>query len=163
MKEKYGIIDIGSNTMRLVIYERNKSGRLKEVENVKAVARLRNYLTEDNVLTEEGIRVLLETLLSFQDITRHHQIQHVKCVATATIRQAKNQEDIKKLVEETTDFPIRVLSEYEEAYYGFLAAVNSTPITEGITIDIGGGSTELTYIKTVSLWNITSSHSAHYH
>jgi exopolyphosphatase / guanosine-5'-triphosphate,3'-diphosphate pyrophosphatase len=123
MKEKYGIIDIGSNTMRLVIYERNKSGRLKEVENVKAVARLRNYLTEDNVLTEEGIRVLLETLLSFQDITRHHQIQHVKCVATATIPQAKNQEDI----EETMDFPIRVLSEYEEAYYGFLAVVNSPP------------------------------------
>jgi exopolyphosphatase/guanosine-5'-triphosphate,3'-diphosphate pyrophosphatase len=143
MKEKYGIIDIGSDTMRLVIYERNKSGRLKEVENVKAVARLRNYLTEDNVLTEEGIRVLLETLLSFQDITRHHQIQHVKCVATATIRQAKNQEDI----EETMDFPIRVLSEYEEAYYGFLAVVNSPPITEGITIDIGGGSTELTYYK----------------
>jgi exopolyphosphatase / guanosine-5'-triphosphate,3'-diphosphate pyrophosphatase len=147
MKEKYGIIDIGSNTIRLVIYERNKSGRLKEVENVKSVARLRNYLTEDNVLTEEGIRMLLETLLSFQDITRHHQIQHVKCIATATIRQAKNQEDIKKLVEETTDFSIRVLSEYEEAYYGFLAAVNSTPITEGITIDIGGGSTELTYYK----------------
>jgi exopolyphosphatase / guanosine-5'-triphosphate,3'-diphosphate pyrophosphatase len=147
MKEKYGIIDIGSNTMRLVIYERNKSGRLKEVENVKAVARLRNYLTEDDVLTEEGIRMLLETLLSFQDITRHHQVQHVKCIATATIRQAKNRKDIIKLVEETTDFQIRVLSGYEEAYYGFLAVVNSTPITEGITIDIGGGSTELTYYK----------------
>ncbi|ALF10475.1 hypothetical protein BCV53_10900 [Parageobacillus thermoglucosidasius] len=91
--------------------------------------------------------MLLETLLSFQDITRHHQIQHVKCVATATIRQAKNKEEIKKLVEETTDFQIRVLSEYEEAYYGFLSVVNSTPITEGITIDIGGGSTELTYYK----------------
>jgi exopolyphosphatase / guanosine-5'-triphosphate,3'-diphosphate pyrophosphatase len=147
MKEKYGIIDIGSNTMRLVIYERNKGGRLKEVENVKSVARLRNYLTEEEILTEEGIRVLLDTLFIFQDITRHHRIQNVKCVATATIRQAKNREEIIQLVEEKTDFHIRVLSGYEEAYYGFLAVVNSTPITEAVTIDIGGGSTELTYYR----------------
>jgi len=43
MKEKYGIIDIGSNTIRLVIYEQSKSGRIKEVENIKTVARLRKY------------------------------------------------------------------------------------------------------------------------
>jgi exopolyphosphatase / guanosine-5'-triphosphate,3'-diphosphate pyrophosphatase len=53
MREKYGIIDIGSNTIRLVIYERNKSGRLREIENVKAAARLRNYLNEEQILTDK--------------------------------------------------------------------------------------------------------------
>jgi exopolyphosphatase/guanosine-5'-triphosphate,3'-diphosphate pyrophosphatase len=147
MREKYGIIDIGSNTIRLVIYERNKSGRLREIENVKAAARLRNYLNEEQILTDKGIAVLLDTLRSFQDITRHHQLESVKCVATAAIRQAKNQEEIIQLVEKHTDFHIRVLSGYEEAYYGFLAVVNSTPMTQAVTIDIGGGSTEITYFK----------------
>ncbi|WP_181555103.1 Ppx/GppA phosphatase family protein [Thermaerobacillus caldiproteolyticus] len=147
VKEKYGIIDIGSNTIRLVIYERSKSGRLREIENVKAVARLRNYLNYNHILTDEGIVILLDTLRSFQEITRYHQLKRVKCVATATIRQAKNQNEIIRLVEENTDFRVRVLTGEEEAYYGFLAVVNSTPIPEAVTIDIGGGSTEITYYK----------------
>ncbi|MFC0270702.1 exopolyphosphatase [Metabacillus herbersteinensis] len=155
-KDKYAIIDIGSNTMRLVIFQRDKSGRLKEIENVKAVARLRNYLTEGSILTKDGIRILLTTLHSFQGVTRHHQLKEVKCVATATIRQAANQKEIINLVTEETDFTIRLLSEYEEAYFGFLAVVNSTSIDDGITIDIGGGSTEITYFKDRKLINYHS-------
>jgi len=147
MKGKYGIIDIGSNTIRLVIYERNKAGRLKEIENVKSVARLREYLSDDEILSEEGIQVLLGTLLSFQEITRHHQVNEIKCVATATIRQAKNRQEIIDLIEKATDFQMRILTGFEEAYYGYLAVVNSTSVSEAVTIDIGGGSTELTYFK----------------
>lgn len=133
--------------MRLVIYVEDKSGRLKEVENVKAVARLRNYLNDDHTLSDEGIKILINTLKGFQEVTRFHKLSTVKCVATATVRQAINQSDILSAVRENTDFQIRILSEYEEAYYGFLAVVNSTSFHEGITIDIGGGSTEITYFK----------------
>ncbi|MGG0176931.1 exopolyphosphatase [Gottfriedia acidiceleris] len=147
MKEKYGIIDIGSNTIRLVIYEKSNSRRIKEVENIKTVARLRKYLNDKEVLNTEGKNILLNTLLMFQEITRHHKIGEIKCVATATIRQSVNQDEIIQLVAENTDFTLRVLSGHEEAYYGFLAVLNSTPIQEGITIDIGGGSTEVTYFK----------------
>ncbi|MGD6833104.1 exopolyphosphatase [Sutcliffiella halmapala] len=151
MKDKYGIIDIGSNTMRLVIYKRDKSGRLKEVENVKSVARLRNYLNHDEYLTENGVHKLITTLSSFRAITDFHQLAEVKCVATATIRQAANREEIQEMVQKETGFTMRILSEYEEAYYGYLAVVNTTPFTEGITIDIGGGSTEITYFKNKEL------------
>lgn len=146
-QEKYAIIDIGSNTMRLVIYLRDKSGRLKEIENVKTVARLRNYLSESSVLNNIGIHILINTLQSFQGITRHHKIKEVKCVATATIRQSQNKQEIQDKVKLETDFTLRILSEYEEAFYGYLAVVNSTPFKSGITIDIGGGSTELTYFE----------------
>lgn len=146
-QEKYAIIDIGSNTIRLVIYTRDKSGRFTESENVKAVARLRNYLNEDNLLEREGIDILVKTLKSFQEVTRHHQLKAIKCVATAAVRQAENQDEIMKAVESETDFTIRILSEFEEANYGYLAVVNSTPFTSGITVDIGGGSTEITYFN----------------
>ena len=66
-------------------------------------------------MNEEGIEVLLQTLFQFQESTRFHQLHHVLCVATATIRQSENQEEIKKLVEGQTDFTLRVLSEYDEA------------------------------------------------
>lgn len=145
--DEYGIIDIGSNSMRLVLYKRDMSGRLKEIENVKIVARLREHLTHDGILTSTGISQLINTLLSFQEVTRHHGIQEVKCIATATIRQANNQEQIIKEVEKQTDFSIRILSEYEEAYYGYIAVIHSFSIEEAITIDIGGGSTEITYFN----------------
>jgi exopolyphosphatase / guanosine-5'-triphosphate,3'-diphosphate pyrophosphatase len=151
LKGKYGIVDIGSNTIRLVIYQQDKSGRLKEIENVKAVARLRNFLLENGELSEDGIKVLIDTLKSFQEVTRFHQLRNVKCVATATIRQAINQKEIIQIVQKETDFQIRILSEYEEAYYGFLAVVNSTSIHDGFTIDIGGGSTEITYFQNRNL------------
>lgn len=48
--------------MRLVVYLRDKSGRIKEKENVKVVARLRNYLTADGVLDDKGIQTLVKTL-----------------------------------------------------------------------------------------------------
>ncbi|TWT02148.1 exopolyphosphatase [Planococcus sp. CPCC 101016] len=146
-QEKYAIIDIGSNTIRLVIYTRDKSGRFTESENVKAVARLRNYLNADNRLEPEGIDILVKTLKSFQEVTRHHQLKDIKSVATAAVRQAENQDEIMAAVEKETDFTIRILSEFEEANYGYLAVVNSTPFTSGITVDIGGGSTEITYFN----------------
>lgn len=146
-KNYYAIIDIGSNTMRLVIYVQEKAGRLREVENVKAVARLRSHLNQDDNLAKEGMDILINTLQNFSDVLKTYNLTDFVCVATATIRQAKNQDELKQLVKEHLDWEMRILSEQEEAFYGYLAVVNSTSIKEGITIDIGGGSTEVTYFK----------------
>lgn len=51
-------------------------------------------------MNEEGIEVLLQTLFQFQESTRFHQLHHVLCVATATIRQSENQEEIKSLLKD---------------------------------------------------------------
>lgn len=146
-KSYYSIIDIGSNSIRLVIYAQDHSLRLHEVENVKAMARLRNYLTEDNVMNNKGIEKLIRTLTSFREVVHNYELTEFICVATAAVRQAKNQAEICEQVYEATGWKLRILSEKEEAYYGYLSVVNSTTINEGITIDIGGGSTEITYFK----------------
>ncbi|RDW15532.1 Ppx/GppA family phosphatase [Oceanobacillus chungangensis] len=143
----YSIIDIGSNTMRLVVYTKEKSGRFHEVENTKAVARLRNYLTSDNTLSNDGIERMVNILQSFKEVVDTYELNELVCVATATIRQAKNNQAIKEIVKTEVGWEMQILSEKEEAYYGYLAVVNSTSISEGITIDIGGGSTEITYFK----------------
>lgn len=147
-KKSYNaLVDIGSNTMRLVIYLPNEAGRFHEVENVKVVARLRNHLDEDGYLSEEGINILISTLKEFEDVLTIYPIKHFTVVATATVRQAKNRDHLVKLVEDSLGWSMKILSDYEEAFYGYLAIVNSTSLTEGITVDMGGGSTEVTYFK----------------
>ncbi|RXI99429.1 exopolyphosphatase [Anaerobacillus alkaliphilus] len=146
-EQSIALIDIGSNSIRLVIFQLDGVGYYKEIQNLKVVARLSSHITEDGELSDKGVSVLLNTLKQFQEITRTYNLSIIKCVATAAIRQAKNQQAILKKIAEQTDFSIRVLSEYEEAYFGFLAVTNSTSINDGITIDIGGGSTEVTLFK----------------
>jgi len=148
LKDRVAIVDIGSNTVRLVIYEREEDRReYRELDNIKIAARLRIYLNGQQFLNEKGIRVLIDSLQTFQAIVRHYNVAKVICVATATIRQARNQQEIMQQVQEETGFMIKMLSEYEEAYYGYLAVVSSMDINEGITIDMGGGSTEVTYFR----------------
>lgn len=148
LKEKVAIIDIGSNTIRLVIYEKLINGRqLKEIENIKVSLRLRMYLDNKHFLKEEGISLLIEALQSFKMMLDLYGVLEIFVVATATVRQAGNKKDIVQIIHEKTSFTITILSDYEEAYLGYLAVVNSIDINEGFTIDMGGGSTELTYFR----------------
>ncbi|MBB6443666.1 Ppx/GppA family phosphatase [Bacillus benzoevorans] len=146
-KEKWAVIDIGSNTIRLVIYEKMNHASLKEAENIKTTARLRHYLTDEGTLNSEGVALLIEILQEFNEIIHFHKVEKIYCVATATIRQSKNQQEIKALVKEKTGLKMKIFSEEEEAFHGFYAVSRSTSIDTGITIDIGGGSTEVTYFE----------------
>lgn len=144
-KETWAVIDIGSNTIRLVIYEKKNNASLKEAENIKTTARLRYYLNKNGMLSSEGIALLIKILQEFKEIIQFHQVSKIYCIATATIRQSKNQQEIKALVEEKTGLKMKIFSEEEEAFHGFYAVSRSTSIDTGVTIDIGGGSTEVTY------------------
>lgn len=146
-QEKWAVIDIGSNTIRLVIYEIKKGGSYKETENIKTVARLRQYLDDENAMQEEGIELLVSILQGFKEIILFHQVTSIYCVATATIRQSKNQQELVAIVKERTGFDVVVYSEQDEAFTGYYAVSHSTPIETGITIDMGGGSTEITYFE----------------
>ncbi|WP_153728654.1 Ppx/GppA family phosphatase [Salinibacillus xinjiangensis] len=148
MTERVGIIDIGSNTIRLVIYERLESWKhFEELENIKITARLRSYFDETQSLNEAGIERLMTALEEFHNILEHYKVNEFICVATASIRQAANKEEILQIVKEKIQITIKLLGDYEEAFYGVNAVLHSIPINEGITIDIGGGSTEITYFK----------------
>lgn len=149
--KNWAVIDIGSNTIRLVIYKETINGSYKEMENVKAIARLRQYLNVQKVLEQKGIDLCLSILKEFKRIIDFHGVKNVKCVATATIRQAVNKSEILSTIKENTGFAIEILSEQEEAYLGYLAVVNTTAIEDGVTIDIGGGSTEITYFQNKKL------------
>ena len=71
---KTAIIDIGSNTIRLVLYSYNKNEGLQEFGNIKTVARLRTYIMPNGEMSEEGIQLLADTLHSFQLILADYEV-----------------------------------------------------------------------------------------
>ncbi|MGE7090110.1 Ppx/GppA family phosphatase [Lysinibacillus sp. NPDC048646] len=148
---KTAIIDIGSNTIRLVLYQYDKEEGLRELGNIKTVARLRTYLQPSGEMSEEGIQVLTETLLTFKAMLDDFEVVDVKAAATAAIRQASNREQIITFMQERTGIKIELLSEEEEAYYGYVAVAHSIGTRSAVTIDIGGGSTEITLFENKQL------------
>nr|WP_263312879.1 exopolyphosphatase [Mammaliicoccus sp. Marseille-Q6498] len=145
--KRLGLIDIGSNTIRLVIFECSKETGLNELQNVKTPARLSQYLTEDKEMTEEGINVLVETLNSFKKVAKKFFVEELVPAATAAVRQSKNLDQIIEKVKSKTNLDIEVIPEEDEAFYGFYAATHTLNIENGMTVDIGGGSTEVTYFE----------------
>ena len=155
---KTAIIDIGSNTVRLVLYECNDKHGLYEFGNFKTVARLRTYILPDGKMSDEGLDVLAQTLISFKEIMDDYGVTDIYAAATAAVRQATNQQEIITEMHELTGIEVHVLSEEEEAYFGFVAVAHSVDTPSAITIDIGGGSTEITLYENKKLQKTYSFH-----
>ena len=94
MEERIGLVDIGSNTIRLVIFNFNKESGINELLNIKTPARLSQYLTKDNKMSKEGIKVLIDALHSFKSVSDKFNVTELHPIATAAIRQSKNNDEI---------------------------------------------------------------------
>ncbi|GEL08803.1 Ppx/GppA family phosphatase [Salisediminibacterium halotolerans] len=142
-----GIIDMGSNSIRFVIYQVDSSACYREIQNLKVAARLSTFIDEEQNMSNEGIKVILNTLKRFELVAKDYEFTALRGVATAAVRNASNRDEILAEIKKHSRFPIEILDESAEAYYGYLAVTNATSFNEGVTIDIGGGSTEITYFE----------------
>lgn len=154
--KKISLIDIGSNTIRLVLFEYTKARGLKEIRNIKTPARLAGYIDSDGYMAEEGILSLLKILNSFKQISEKYDITDIYPVATAAIRQSKNRNQIIERIKSELDLDAKIITGEEEATLGFEAAVHTISYHDAVTIDIGGGSTELTFYENKELIYKTS-------
>ena len=148
--ENVGVLDIGSNTIRLVVYGVDALYNYSEVINIKTPARLSQYVEEVDdalIMSEAGIQILIETLISFKHVADESNISHLFAFATAAVRLSSNQEEILQRIHDTVGIEVRILSGDEEAEYGQYAVAHSFCDDEGLTVDLGGGSCEVTYFK----------------
>jgi exopolyphosphatase/guanosine-5'-triphosphate,3'-diphosphate pyrophosphatase len=98
-------------------------------------------------LQEEPMERALETLELYAHFCRATEIREVRPVATSAIREAANRAEFLVRARERSGLEVRVLSREEEARYGYLAAVNSTTLADGVALDLGGGSMQLTRVQ----------------
>lgn len=145
----YGVIDLGSNTIRLVIYQLKKlslhssNPGFKRLVNSKNMAGLAAFVDSEGVFTSQGINRAENVLSEHLRHASYFDCERVDIFATAVIRNAVNREDVVKELENRLHTPICVLSGDEEAHLDFVGATCNRVIEEGLLVDIGGASTEL--------------------
>lgn len=136
------VIDIGSNSVRLVIY-RIEGRSIWPLFNEKVLAGLGRDLKTTGALHPGGLRESLVALRRFKAILESYDLQQLHVVATAAIREALDGPDFVKTVLDLTGFHIRVLSGPEEAYYAALGVRCGHLDAKGVVGDLGGSSLEL--------------------
>ena len=141
--QRIAIIDVGSNSARLVITQIYKSGAYNMVYNQKEALRLSQKVDINGMLTEEAFTGTLECMHSFAAMCKIFNVDKIVAVATAAMRNAKNGKELTALVEKETEIHLHILGGKAEAYASYLGVINTINIKDGIIFDLGGGSTEL--------------------
>ncbi len=143
--EKIGIIDLGSNTARLVIVEMLGDGHYMVIDQIKESVRLGKDMERDGFLKPQRIAETIKTLKMFRKLCDAYEIERIIAVATAAVRRAKNQRSFLDEVVANTGIKLKVLSAEEEATYVYRGVINSMDIPKGLILEIGGGSTKVIY------------------
>lgn len=141
------IIDIGSNSVRLIIYEINGDSTFKVLNEEKRTIRLGSYLTESDYLADNGLHILLNVLRVFKNICERYDVGEIYVVATEAIRRSVNKHHICNKVKLDLGLKVNILSGLEEAKYGYLAIKNSMIEKDAILLDLGGSSMEITLME----------------
>jgi exopolyphosphatase / guanosine-5'-triphosphate,3'-diphosphate pyrophosphatase len=142
-EQRLAVVDLGSNSFRLVVFTWVDDSWFRLSDEIHEVVRIGEGLEETGVLAKEPMERALETVELYAHFCRATGIDDVQAVATSAIRDATNRDEFL----ERAALDVRVLSTEEEAFYGYLAAVNSTTLTDGVAFDLGGGSMQLARVE----------------
>ncbi|NPA51099.1 MAG: Ppx/GppA family phosphatase, partial [Epsilonproteobacteria bacterium] len=148
MPKRVAIIDIGSNSLRLVIFQRTSRFGFHLINQLKSNARISEGSFENKgYLQPKAIARTISTLSTFQDVIKDYKAKKTLVIATAAVRNAPNRLEFLKEVREKTKLNIKVIDGKKEAFLAAVAAKNLLPISNAVTIDIGGGSSDIALIK----------------
>ena len=140
------VLDIGSNSVRLVVYERHARA-LTPLYNEKSACALGRGLAASGRLAYESIDRALTAIQRFALVTRLMRVGQVHVLATSAVREAENSKVFVDAVTEIMGAEVRVLSGEEEAHFASLGVISGMPDFVGVVGDLGGGSLELSAIS----------------
>ncbi len=143
---RLAVIDCGSNSFRLVVFTYTDEW-WKRTDEIHEAVRVGEGLDAAGELQPAPMERALETLELYAHFCRATGVSAVRPVATSAIRDAGNQEKFLKQARKRSGLEVEVLSGEAEARYGYLAAINSTTLTQGVVLDLGGGSLQLTRVE----------------
>ena len=141
--ERIAVADLGSNSFRLVIYGYERGRWWQHADEIREAVRISEGIGEDGRLRRKPMERALRTAEVFDAYCHSTGVDQLEAVATSAIRDAPNRDDLLEQIEERTSLPVRVISTEEEARYGYLAIANSTTLSDGFGVDIGGGSVQV--------------------
>jgi exopolyphosphatase/guanosine-5'-triphosphate,3'-diphosphate pyrophosphatase len=140
------IVDIGSNSVRLVIYE-SFTRTPAVLHNEKAICAIGRNMVSNGRLNDEGIRSALAALARYRMLADAHHADTREAVATAAARDAPNGNDFVSRAEAAWGSPIRILSGEEEARVAAEGVIAGIPEADGLAADLGGGSLDMVPVR----------------
>lgn len=148
MSYNFAVIDLGSNSVRMSINSLEKDGSWCVIEKLRSTVRLSEGMTNDNFLKEEAMSRVISAIESFTEKAKEYKCISIAAVATAALRRAANKELFLSRVKDRTGIEFEIISGEQEAYYSYLAVSETVGIKDGVIYDTGGGSTEITLVRT---------------
>jgi exopolyphosphatase/guanosine-5'-triphosphate,3'-diphosphate pyrophosphatase len=141
---RLGVLDVGSNTVHLLVVDAHRGGHPLPATSVKHELRLAELLGSDGAISAAGTRRLVDLVESARVHAEEHAVEDLVAFATSAVREAPNGEDVLALVRAETGVDLQVLAGDEEARMTFLAARRWYGWSAGrlLVLDIGGGSLE---------------------
>jgi exopolyphosphatase/guanosine-5'-triphosphate,3'-diphosphate pyrophosphatase len=157
---RVGIVDIGSNTVRLVVYEAHTKLPLP-IFNEKVQCALARDLSKTGVLSARGVSEALRSLARFSRLSKAMGVSRLEMVATAAVREASDGAAFAQQVEKLSGHPVHVLSGAEEARLAAVGLLNGVPEADGVLGDLGGGSLDLVGLDRGRIGNFATLRAGH--
>jgi exopolyphosphatase/guanosine-5'-triphosphate,3'-diphosphate pyrophosphatase len=148
---RLAVIDLGSNSFRMTVFEHKGGQSRVHAEELREPVRLAAGIGDDGELSRKAFRRALRTVEQFAEVCRDLGVEEIVAVGTSAIRDAPNGADLVAEVRARTGIDVRILSGEEEAWYGYLAIANTTSISDGFGLELGGGSLQLTQLSSRAL------------
>ncbi|MDA0178987.1 Ppx/GppA family phosphatase [Solirubrobacter phytolaccae] len=145
MERRLAVIDCGSNSFRLVVFTYTDTW-WKRTDEIHEAVRVGEGLEGTGALQPAPMERALETLELYAHFCSATGIDEIRPVATSAIRDASNQAEFLAAALDRSGLSVEVLPGASEARYGYLAAVNTTTLSDGVVLDLGGGSMQLTRV-----------------
>lgn len=141
-----GVIDIGSNSGRCVIFELEPGGHIHVVRDSRAPLRLARELEDGGSLSDDAVERTLDALRDFRSVADGADTSWILAVATSAVRESSNS---KLIVERAAaeGIDLQVVSGEGEARLAFMGAAYGLPVHHGVLIDVGGGSMEVAHFR----------------
>ncbi len=150
----HAIVDVGSNTVRMNVYDVN-DGKLKVLFSKKETVGLASYV-RGQYMSGAGVERVIQVLTEFRGVLDNLNIPEMHVFATAALRNVKNSQEAVEEINRRTGIQVQVISGREEAELDFMGAAIESNIKKGLLVDIGGGSTELVAYKDGSILSAVS-------
>src|SRR5688572_30424731 len=150
------VIDIGSNSGRVVVLERDRAGHLRLLTGTRAPLRLVRDVDEQENLSEASMARTMDAIRDFHAIAAGAGAKRIVAVATAAMRDARNGRLFMDRIRRELRIRVEIINGQEEARYGFAGAVRGLPVSSGLLFDLGGGSMQVSHFKLRRLARATS-------
>ncbi|MBP2437393.1 Ppx/GppA family phosphatase [Microbacterium amylolyticum] len=142
---RLGVLDIGSNTVHLLVADARPGGRPLATTSSKKMLKLMRFIDEHGAISDEGLAALVKSVKKAKKAAAKEGVEELLATATSAVREAANGPKVIKKIEKVLGQPLQVLGGTEEARFTFLAIRRWFGWSAGqiLMFDIGGGSLEI--------------------